>query len=144
MGEWRYSSTNSLTSALGGVSCQLHASAASPQGKSPWRLGGPLSRSGRGSEKFPAPARNRILEPPIVQPVAQRYTDWAITALQSPSWKANSSELPRLSWNPKVHYSVHNSQIVFYGEALCNLSSESPSWRATLCRLFATAYSIYS
>jgi hypothetical protein len=48
-----------------------------PQGKNPWypldrRLGGPQSRSGRGGEKNsqPLPA----LEPPIFQPVAQRYT----------------------------------------------------------------------
>jgi hypothetical protein len=49
-----------------------------PQAKSPWypldtRLGGPQSRSGRGDEEQnfqPLPG----LEPPIIQPVAQRYT----------------------------------------------------------------------
>jgi hypothetical protein len=49
-----------------------------PRGKSPRypldrRLGGPQSRSGRGGEKKhsrPLPE----LEPPIIQPVAQRYT----------------------------------------------------------------------
>jgi hypothetical protein len=49
-----------------------------PQGKSPWypfgrRLGGPQNRSGRGGEEKnsqPLPG----LEPPIIQPVAQRYT----------------------------------------------------------------------
>jgi hypothetical protein len=57
------------------------------QGKSPWypldkRMGGPQSRSGRGSEK-----KNSQLPPgmeprtPIVQPIAQRCTDWAITAI---------------------------------------------------------------
>jgi hypothetical protein len=45
-------------------------------------LGGPQSRSRRGGEEKnsqPPPG----IEPrtPIVQPVAQRYTDWAITAL---------------------------------------------------------------
>jgi hypothetical protein len=49
-----------------------------PQGKSPWypinrRLGGPQSRSGRGGEE-----KNSHLppglEPPIIQPVAQRNT----------------------------------------------------------------------
>jgi hypothetical protein len=57
---------------------QLHAPAALPQGKSPWyplnrKLCGPESRSGRGSEtKNSQPLRG--LEPPIIQPVAQRYT----------------------------------------------------------------------
>jgi hypothetical protein len=49
-----------------------------PQGRSPWyslarRLGGPQSLSGRGGEEKnsqPLPG----LEPPIIQPVDQRYT----------------------------------------------------------------------
>jgi hypothetical protein len=46
-----------------------------PQGKSPWypldrRLSGPQGRSGRGEEKNSQSG----LEPPIFQPVAQRYT----------------------------------------------------------------------
>jgi hypothetical protein len=61
------------------VICQLYAPAAlPPQGKSPWypldrRLGGPQSRSGPGGEEKnsqPLPG----LEPPIIQPVVQRYT----------------------------------------------------------------------
>jgi hypothetical protein len=58
-----------------------------PHGKSPWypldrRLGGPQSRSGRGGEeKIPSLRRESNPRTPIVQPVAQRYTDWAITAL---------------------------------------------------------------
>jgi hypothetical protein len=60
------------------VSGQLHGPAALPHEKSPWcplgrKLGGPQSRSGRGSEEknsqhLPGP------EPPIIQPLAQRYT----------------------------------------------------------------------
>jgi hypothetical protein len=48
------------------------------QGKNPWylldrRLGGPQSRSGRGGEeKISQPLPG--LEPPIIQPLAQRYT----------------------------------------------------------------------
>jgi hypothetical protein len=60
------------------VSGQLHAPATLPPGKCPWysldwRLGGTRSRSGRCREKknsHPLPG----LEPPIIQPVAQRYT----------------------------------------------------------------------
>jgi hypothetical protein len=61
----------------------------SPQGKSPWypmyrRLDGPQSRSGRGGEeKNSHPHRESNPRTPIIQPVAHRYTDWAITALVS-------------------------------------------------------------
>jgi hypothetical protein len=49
-----------------------------PRGKSPWyplewRLGGPQSRSERGGEEENSQPLPR-LEPPIIQPVAQRYT----------------------------------------------------------------------
>jgi hypothetical protein len=57
---------------------QSHTPAALPPGKDPWypwdrSLGEPQSRSGRGGEKKnsqPLP----WLEPPYIQPVAQRYT----------------------------------------------------------------------
>jgi hypothetical protein len=73
---------------------QLH-----PKGRSPWypldrRVGGPQSRSGLGGEEIksqPLPG----LEPPIIQPVAQRYT----TELSRPTviheWHI-SAELARL------------------------------------------------
>jgi hypothetical protein len=70
------------------VNGQLHASAASRQEKNHWypldrRLGGPQSRFGRGGEEKNSQPPPGIEHPrtPIVQPVAQRYTDWAITAL---------------------------------------------------------------
>jgi hypothetical protein len=77
---------NSLTSALDGgewLSSQLHASLALPQGKSPWypldrRLDGTQGRSGhRGEEK-----NSQFLpgfEPPIIQPLDQRYSDSTTT-----------------------------------------------------------------
>jgi hypothetical protein len=60
------------------VSGELHAPAALPQGKSSLYpldrgLGGPQRLSGRGGEEknsHPLPG----LEPPTVQPIAQRYT----------------------------------------------------------------------
>jgi hypothetical protein len=53
LGEWRYNSTHSLTSALDG--CEWSAFTTHPQGNSPWdpfdrRLDGPQSRSGRSGE----------------------------------------------------------------------------------------------
>jgi hypothetical protein len=48
------------------------------------RLGGPQSRSERGGEeKNSQPRRESKPRTPIVQPVAQSYTDWAIMALVS-------------------------------------------------------------
>jgi hypothetical protein len=63
------------------VGGQHHAPAALPPGKTRYplyrRLGGPQGRSGR--------VRNILLppgfDPRTVQPVASRYTDWAIPAL---------------------------------------------------------------
>jgi hypothetical protein len=73
-----YSSTHSLALHLDGVSGQLHAPDVLPPGKSPWypmhkRLGGHQSRSGHGGEEKNSQPLPR-LEPPIIQPVAQRYT----------------------------------------------------------------------
>jgi hypothetical protein len=57
-------------------------------GKSPWypldrRLGGPQSSSWRGGEEKNSQPPRHESNPrtPIIRPVAQRYTDWATTAL---------------------------------------------------------------
>jgi hypothetical protein len=68
------------------VSGQLHAPAAFPPGKEPRyplyrRLSGPRAVLDAVMRKIPSPRRESNPRTPIVQPVAQRYTDWAITAL---------------------------------------------------------------
>jgi len=63
-----------------GVSGQLHSPAALPPGKTRYplyrRLGGPQGRSGRVRKISPLPG----FEARIVQPVANRYTNRALTA----------------------------------------------------------------
>ena len=73
-----YSSTLSLTSMPDGVGGQHHAPAALLLGKIRcplyWRLGGPHGRPGRVWKISHLPG----FDPRTVQPVASRYTDWAI------------------------------------------------------------------
>ena len=79
-GKQMYSSTLSLVSALDGVVGQRHAPAALPPGKTRYplyrRLRGPQGRSGRARKISPPPG----FDSRTVQPVASRYTDWAILA----------------------------------------------------------------
>jgi hypothetical protein len=79
-GEQVYSSTFSLTSTLDGVGGQRHAPTALAPGKTRYplhrRLGGPHSRSGRVRKISPLPG----FDHPTVQPLASRYTDYAIPA----------------------------------------------------------------
>jgi hypothetical protein len=71
---------------------------------------------------------------------------------QSPSWEVTShsasQEIPRLLWNPKVHYRVQRKP--FNSKAQCNISKqaffygEELSASRPISKLSATAYSIYS
>jgi hypothetical protein len=69
------------------VSGQLHAPVHLPPGKIPWypldrRLVAPQSRlDAVVKRKIPSPLRESNPRTSIVQPAAQRYTDWSITAL---------------------------------------------------------------
>jgi hypothetical protein len=87
--EWRYSSTDSLTSAVdGGVW------SASRPGRFTFRERVPATHCIGGwvgprdvldivvKRKIPSPRRDSKPRTPIAQPVAQRYTDWTNTALQ--------------------------------------------------------------
>ena len=74
-----YNSTLPSTLVLdGGVGGQRHAPAALPPGKTRYpfyrKLGGPQGGSGR-ERKISSPPG---FDPRTVQPVASRYTDWAI------------------------------------------------------------------
>ena len=79
-GELKYGSTLPLTSAIDGVGGQPHAPAALSPGKTRYplyrRLGGPQGRSGRVRKI----STSLGFDPRTVQPVASRYTDWAIAA----------------------------------------------------------------
>jgi hypothetical protein len=88
LGEWRYSSTHSLTSALDRGEWSV-----SPLGRfisrerapsTHWIGGwvGPRAGLDAVKRKIPSPRREWNPRIPIIQPVAQRYTDWAITALK--------------------------------------------------------------
>jgi hypothetical protein len=86
--EWRYSSTHSLTSALdGGEWSATRPGRFTPRERAPgthWvrgRVGPKAVLDAVVKKKIPSPRRESNPTIPIVRPVAQRYTDWAIMAL---------------------------------------------------------------
>jgi hypothetical protein len=87
-GEWRYSSTHSLTSALdGGEWSASRPGRFTPKERVPgthWKGGwvGPRAvLNAVVKRKIPNARRESNPRTLIVQPVSQRYTDWAITAM---------------------------------------------------------------
>jgi hypothetical protein len=101
------------------VSGQLHPPPLYVQGKSPWyplgrKLGGPHRRSERGREE----KNSQLLpglEPPIIQPVAQRYTTG-----QEDNIKIDRKALTHghINWIETVQYTV---QWCHFVAALMNL-----------------------
>jgi hypothetical protein len=86
LGEWMYSSTHSLTSALDGDEWSAsRPGRLTPKERAPgtyWMGGwvGPRAvLDAVVKRKIPSPRRESNSRTPIVQPVAQRYTDWTIT-----------------------------------------------------------------
>ena len=56
---------------------------------------------------------------------------------QSPSWKANrfaaSQEIPRLLWNPKVHYRMHKCHLsLSWASSIQSMPPHPTSWRSIL------------
>jgi hypothetical protein len=89
LGEWMYSSTHSLTSALdGGEWSASRPGRFTLREKAPGThcIGGWVGpRTGLKAvvkRKIPSPRRESNPRTPIVQPVAQQYTDWTITVLR--------------------------------------------------------------
>jgi hypothetical protein len=88
LGEWRYSSTHYLTSALdGGERSASRPGRFTPRERAPgthW-IGGCVGPRAVldvvVKRKILSPRRESKSRTPIVQPLVQRYTDWAIAAL---------------------------------------------------------------
>jgi hypothetical protein len=86
-----------------------------PQGKRPWypldrRLGGPQGRSVRGGEKKDSQSPPGIEPYNSVQSVAQRYTDWAITARTN-----------KIYWSPNIGNGTNRLKLKSRSQALVKI-----------------------
>jgi hypothetical protein len=104
IGEWRYSSTHSLT-----LRGRLHAPAVFPQGKSPWypldrRLGWPQSRSGRGGDE----KNSQILSKDT------RYIFIAVsrTAFKPIKWGGGGGAFSKGIWGQKVNSPPSSGEVL--------------------------------
>jgi hypothetical protein len=115
LGEWRYSPTHSLTSALdGGEWSASHPGRFTARERAPgshWIGGwvGPRAvLDAVVKRKIPSSCRESNLRIPILQPVAQRYTDWAITAHKQTGC---SCKFVWVSWFRRSSNTVHISHV---------------------------------
>jgi hypothetical protein len=113
LGEWRYSSTHSSTSALDGGEWSASRPGRFTAGErapgTHWIGGwvGPRAvLEAVVKRKIPSPRRQSNPRNSIVQPVAQRYTDWAITALLRPSVRPKSSRCRNMTCIVKNNYII--------------------------------------
>jgi hypothetical protein len=102
IGEWRYSSIHSLTSALdGGEWSASRPGLFTPRERAPGthRIGGWVGPravlDAVVKRKIPSPGQESKPRIPIIQPVASCYTDWAIAALRV-SYKKSKIKLVQL------------------------------------------------
>jgi hypothetical protein len=115
-----YSSTHSLTSALDEDEWSASRPGRfTPRERAPgtyWLGGwvGPRAGLDAVKRKIPSPRRESNLRDPIVQPAAQRYTDWAITAQSSYYIIHNYNSVP---------YSMEQCCLFFDVPAQCTLSN---------------------
>jgi hypothetical protein len=105
LGEWRYSSTHSLTSALdGGEWSASRPGRFTSREKDPgtqWIGGwvGPRAvLDAVVKRKIPSPRLESNPRTPIIQPIAQHYTDWAIVALSFLLGKGFTGQQSRPEW----------------------------------------------
>jgi hypothetical protein len=112
LGERKYSATHSLTSALDGSEWSAsHPGHFTPRERAPgtYWIGGWVGPRAVWDmvvkRKIPSPHQESNLRTLIVQPIAQRYINWAATALFM--WCLNLIMLVQMSQNQKPELKVH-------------------------------------
>ena len=115
-GEKSYSCTLSLSSAQDGGGCSTYAPAALPPGKNGYplyrRLGGPKGRSGQVRKISPLPA----FDPRTVQPVASRYTVYAIPDPFNCKVKCTLVQALRLCTGRTAHRGSRGIALLFHDQ----------------------------